>query len=193
MFQQEFQVFTPQEQDKIINEVLCAQTEWQNAKINPYHYKDTDLSWRYHTATCSERVGDHPMFALRLVQRLPDDKPGFVCSPHWLLFEKVFHRAREKMGFPFSQVLRASINCTWHHPAPYGVVHKDHYSKPHYNMILQLTPTTAGGTFIFDDNKELVGESDVAQWSATAFEGLWHAGGFPAPGETRIICVITWE
>ena len=193
MFKQEFQVFTPEEQDEVIHKVLCSETEWQNAKVNPYNYRDSDLSWRYHAQTCSMLVDDHPMFALRLVQRLPDDVPGFIASPHWLLFEKVFHRVREKMGYPFKHVLRSSINCTWHHPAMHGVIHKDHYSKPHYNMILQLSPITEGGTFIFDDNKEFIAESDVAIWSATAFEGLWHAQGYCAPGETRIICVITWE
>ncbi len=193
MIQQEFQVFTPEEQDEVLNKVLCSETEWQNAKVNPYNYKDSDLAWRYESQTYTAKVNEHPMFALRLVQRLPDNAPGFVASPHWLLFEKVFHRVREKMGLPFTHVLRSSINCTWHHPAMHGVIHKDHYEKPHYNMILQLSHTSEGGTFIFDDEKNMLGESDVAIWSATAFEGLWHAQGYCAPGETRTICVITWE
>ena len=185
MFQQEFQGFTEEEQSNIHNDVLHAGVEWQNVMLNPYNYKTSDLAWNYEL--------DTPMFAMRLVQRMPEDKAGFVCSPHWSVFEKVFHRARERMNLPFTNILRSSINCTWHQPVDHAEIHKDHYHKPHYNMILQLTPTSRGGTFLFDEEKNLLGESDVALWSATAFGGLWHAQGFCAPGETRIVCVITWE
>lgn len=193
MFQQLFQVFTDKEKHIINHSILSSGTEWLNAKANPYNYQ-SEVVWRFYDRTIAEpEVDDHPMFALRLVQRKDNDAPGFVVSPHWFLFEKVFHRVREDMQLPFKNILRSSINLTWHQLPLHGVPHKDHYTKDHYNMILHLTPISQGGTFIFDEEKNIVDESSAAVWSATVFEGLWHAQGFCAPGETRAICVITWE
>jgi hypothetical protein len=190
MIQQEFQVFTSKEQEFINHSVLTSRTEWLNAKVDPY---TSDKPWRFYDRTILEpEVDDHPMFVLRLVQR-NDDKKGTVVSPYWETFETIFHRVRKKMGLPFSHVLRSSINMTWHQLPMHGVPHKDHYTIDHYNMILHLTPISQGGTFIFDENKTILTESSPSVWSATAFEGLWHAQGFCAPGETRAICVITWQ
>ena len=156
MFQQEFQVFTDQEKEKINHSILSSGTEWLNAKADPYNYK-SDTVWRFYDRTIQEpEVDDHPMFALRLVQRKNNDKPGFIASKHWYLFEPIFHRVREKMGLPFNHVLRSSINLTWHQLPMHGVPHKDHYSCDHYNMILHLTPISEGGTYIFDDDKNII-------------------------------------
>ena len=193
MFQQEFDVFTDDEKWWITDHLLSSSTEWLNAKVNGSDGK-SDKVWNFHQRTIMEKDEpyDHPMMCLRLVDR-NDDKEGKVVDGQWtLLFEKVFHRVREKMGLPFSHVLRSSINLTWYSPDFHGAIHKDHYSVDHYNMVLILSPISQGGTFICDDEKNIIDESSPNIWSATTFGGLWHAQGFCAPNETRAVCVVTW-
>ena len=191
MIAQEFQVFTAEEQGYVEQNILSSRTEWLNAKVDPY--AKSNRMWRYYDRTITEpEVDDHPMFALRLVQR-NNDKEGIIVSREWTFFEDIFHRVRESMGLPFNKVLRSSINMTWNQLPLHGVPHKDHYTVDHYNMILHLTEISQGGTFIFDDDKNIIDESSPSCWSATVFGGLWHAQGFCGPGETRAVCVITWN
>ena len=189
---QEFNVFTRAEQHFVTEEVLSANTEFMNAKLNNSDGVSTK-KWNYHSRTIADEASpfDHPMMCLRLVQR-NNDEEGYPVSPLWDFFEPIFHRARTKMNLPYEHTLRSSINLTWYSPDMHGVVHKDHYSIPHYNMVLILSPISQGGTFICDEDKNIVDESSPNIWSATAFTGLWHAQGFCAPNETRAVMVVTW-
>jgi len=193
MIKQEFEVFTNKEKKFVIENVLSSHTEYMNAR----HLGTDGASknkWNYHDRTIVEPgiEYDHPMMCLRLVQR-NNDEEGIPCSDLWSFFEPIFHRIRNSMNLPFSHVLRASINLTFHSPKLHGAIHRDHYSKSHHNMILCLTPISQGGTFIFDDEHNILEESSATAWSATTFGGLWHAQGFCAPDETRAVAVITWE
>ena len=184
MMQQKFQVFTDDEKKFILENVLSSHTEYMNAR----HLGTDGASknkWN-HTEY------DHPMMCLRLVQR-NSDKEGVPCSDLWDFFEPIFHRTRKSMNLPFSHVLRASINLTFYSPDIYGNIHKDHYTVDHYNMIMHLSPISQGGTFIFDEDHNILEESSATVWSATSFGGLWHAQGFCAPDETRAVVVITWS
>jgi len=185
MIQQHFQVFTKEEQDFINNNLLSAKTEWRNAAIQPNYI------WRHYKSTLIDK-DDAPMMAHRVVQR-NDDLEGVPVSPFWDFLEPIFHRVRKNMGLPFDHVLRSSINLTWNHPAMHSVPHKDHYKVDHYNMVMHLTPISQGGTFIFGEDEMILEESSPTVWSATSFGGLWHAQGFCAPGETRVVAVITWR
>ena len=196
MIQQEFQVFTKEEQEFIRCSVLSAGIDWTNGQKYPYH--EPEKVWNFemmtHLTTRRSYGAALPMFVHRLVERSESKgEPGVVVSKTWEFFEPIFHRIREKMELPFQHILRSSLNATWSQEPLHGDPHLDHYGLRHYNMILHLTPISQGGTFIFDDNHNILEESSPAVWSATAFEGLWHAQGFCAPGETRIICVITWQ
>ena len=193
MLKQQFEVFTAKEKKFILENVLSSHAEYMNAR----HLGTDGASknkWNYYDRTISEPdvEYDHPMMCLRLVQRNDDDE-GVPCSNLWNFFEPIFHRIRQSMNLPFSHVLRASINLTFHSPKLHGAIHRDHYSKSHHNMILHLSPISQGGTFIFDDKHNMLEESSATIWSATSFGGLWHAQGFCAPDETRAIAVITWE
>lgn len=190
--QQLFSVFTNKEKHFINTEVLSAHTEWMNAKRLGTDGV-SDNKWNYHSRTIAEEAEyDHPMMCLRIVQR-NNDEEGIPCSDLWSFFEPIFHRVRKQMNLPFSHVLRCSINLTFHSPDMHGAIHKDHYSVGHYNMIFLLSPISQGGTFLFDDNHNMLEESSATAWSATSFGGLWHAQGFCAPNETRAAMVVTWE
>ncbi len=180
---QEFDVFTKQEKLFIVTELLTSHTEWMHAR----RLGTDGVSLNKWTYDSSET-----MMCLRLVQR-NNDLEGIQCSPVWDFFEPIFHRVRKQMGLPFSHILRASINLTFHSPDLHGTVHKDHYSVTHNNMIFLLSPISQGGTFIFDEDQNMLEESSATVWSATAFGGLWHAAGFCAPRETRAAMVVTWE
>ena len=189
--QQLFNVFTPSEIKYIEENILTSHTEWMNAR----HLGTDGSSERKWTLYNQQEEGveyDFPMMCLRLVQR-NNDKEGTPVSPEWTFFEPIFHRVRENMNLPFTHVKRASVNLTFHSPDLHGDIHLDHYSRMHHNMIFQLSKISKGGTFIFDDDYNMLIESDVAQWSATSFGGLWHAQGFCAPNEIRAVLVITWE
>ena len=190
---QEFNVFTNAEKHFITEEVLSANTEFMNAKLNNTD-GESAKKWNYHSRTIADEASpyDHPMMCLRLVQR-NDDQEGYPVSPLWNYIEPIFHRVRTKMDLPFCSILRSSINLTFHSPDMHGVIHRDHYGTDHFNMILHLSPISQGGTFICDENKNLLEESSATIWSATAFGGLWHAQGFCAPNETRAVCVVTWR
>lgn len=192
MIKQEFNVFTNEEKMFVLIDVLSSQTEWMNAKRLGTD-GESDKKWNYYSRTIADKRTqyDHAMMCLRLVNR-NKDLEGIPCSPLWDFFEPIFHRVRERMELPFSHILRSSINLTFHSTDLHGAIHKDHYSVGHYNMIFLLSPISQGGTFIFDENHEMLEESSATVWSATAFGGLWHAQGFCAPNETRAALVVTW-
>ena len=133
MLQQEFDVFTDHEKWWITDYVLSSNTEFMDATVNGTTLGSSgksDKKWNFHQRTVTEQdvPEDHPMMCLRLVDRQLHDDKGKVVSNQWgECFEKVFHRVREKMGLPFSHILRSSINLTWHSTAFHGPIHKDHY------------------------------------------------------------------
>jgi hypothetical protein len=178
MINTQHNVFTEQELD-YLNQVVLS----------------TDIDWSLQPRTVKHPTKgnyDHPYMSHVLVSRVNESDPGTVNSGLWDFFEPVFHRVRERMGIGCKSILRANLNLSWHHPWEYGVPHIDHQDRDHWNMVIYLTPISSGGTYIFTENLELMGQTGYDLHSAVAFPGLMHCQGFCAPGETRVVAVITW-
>jgi hypothetical protein len=135
---------------------------------------------------------DHPYLSHVLMHRNGDNTEGTINSMLIQEFLPIFASVTEQLGMDVKHIMRANINLTWHNPWQHGAPHRDHECD-HHNMIIYLNEFTQGGTYIFDDNNQILDCAPAIPYGATVFGGGKHAQGFCAPGELRLIAVFTFQ
>lgn len=110
---------------------------------------------------------------------------GTVNSEVYPLFEEIFHRL-----FGHRVLLRCSLNRTFHTGRAWGTPHVDH-EFPHHNAIIYLSHAS-GGTVLFDSAGAVTDHSTPVYNRMVQFDGVTHAQGSCAPGETRTVLVYTY-
>lgn len=151
---------------------------------------------------------DYAGMAHTLVDRVDiphEDNDKRIASPYWEShFGEVFYSFTEQYNIDVKRVCRAAVNITTYDEKPHGEPHIDHFFY-HKLFLLPLNQFDNGETIIFD--KEIK-DGDPAKpcevppikyslknekGKALCFDGnAYHANVFPAPGQYRMMLVVSF-
>jgi hypothetical protein len=180
MFILETNCFITPEQDKIISQEVLG--SW--------------FPWYYNPQTTSPKYFDYGHVLMKRSDLFEDEpnkgKPGIIASDNFHFFFGIFENFCKMNDIKFSTIHRSNLNCSFYMPEQYGDIHIDH-NYPHYNFILYLNDFSQGSTYLFNDDNSILKEITASKYKAAVFDGLPHSQGFCAPGERRIVCVITFS
>jgi hypothetical protein len=146
----------------------------------------TGFPWYYSPDDVAVGTGS-PFLSHGIVLKDTQGQPvaGTVNSEVYPLFEGIFHRL-----FGHRVMLRCSLNRTFHTGRAWGTPHVDH-EFDHHNAIVYLSHAQ-GGTALFDHTGCITDQSTPAYNRMVQFDGVTHAQGSCAPGETRTVLVYTY-
>lgn len=160
----------------------------------PWYWQDSSTSYKY------------PFFSHILIPR-HDGKTEEVKinSPLFAFFDDIRKSFCDIHNIPFARYLRASLNLSFYFSSQHSEPHVDH-PFPHKTIIMYLNDFTNGSTVIFDkqfdgatptitDNAPVILKKiQGKKGKITCFDGsYYHATEWPAEGQRRVICVITFE
>lgn len=141
------------------------------------------IPWLFDETTSSEfKYFHHP-----LMLRNQD-----IISPYYDVCYSIFEQFCKDNNIKFNNVLRASINNTYHHPQKMNGIHTDHDGIEHSNFIMYLNTFDSGYTYLFNDNKELIHTIIPKKYKAVVFKSMPHAQGFCAPNQNRFTLIFTF-
>jgi hypothetical protein len=128
-----------------------------------------------------------------LLNRTDKREEGAPWSPHYPAARMVFDRICKDNGIVVKDVYRMAFNLTFPDPSKHGDPHNDHDEWPHKIMIIYLSKFDEGGTWLFDNdrNVETIVKAELDKF--VIFDGGIHANGFCKPQQTRTVFVATFD
>lgn len=153
---------------------------------------------------------NYPGLAHTLVDRVEnidkyEKQEDRILSKYWEShFGELFYAFTRRHMIPVERVCRAAVNLTTHAPYEHGEPHIDHYF-PHKLFLYAINAFDGGETILFDkradngDPNKLtvvppIGQRvHMEQGKAICFDGdIYHANAFTAPGQYRLIFVVSF-
>lgn len=173
-------------QEIIDNEILSNQFPW--------YWQDSSTSYKY------------PFFSHIIIPRYDLETEELkINSPLFTFFDDIRKSFCDIHNISFTRYLRASLNLSLYFNSEHSEPHIDH-PFPHKSIIMYLNDFTNGSTIIFDkqfdgttstitDNAPIILQKiEGKKGKITCFDGsYYHATAWPAAGQRRIICVMTFE
>jgi hypothetical protein len=141
------------------------------------------LPWLFNETTSKQHMYFHHPLKIR---------GGQIISPYYDVCYSIFEDFCKENNVPFKEVLRASINNTYHHPQKMNKIHVDHSDIPHGNFIMYMNTFDEGYTYFFDDEENLIHTTIPEKNKGVVFINKKHAQGFCAPNQNRFVLVFTF-
>ena len=155
-----------------------------------------NFTWKCNiTTVASDNKRKYYAYFHNIVARHQPDKqePGVIESPYAPILITMFKRLCETNGFKVNNIYRMAVNCTHYDIDEYCGIHRDHYF-PHKVFIFYLNEVDYGYTYLFDEeNGEPVYWIKPEKDKMIIFDDQYHAQGFCAPGQKRIVLVATFD
>lgn len=150
-----------------------------------------DIPWYFNEhSVFGDNIG---YFSHTLICRPEDTKKIKNNSPLTEFFIELFKSIALANNIHVCEVLRSSLNSSFHHPLDHGTIHTDH-EYHHNNFIMYLTSLDNSGTIIFDaDKKTKKYISGCVRYQYLFFPGLYHAQMYPPIGTRRTVFVVTFK
>lgn len=119
------------------------------------------------------------------------DRASSEFSPYYEFFVEIFHRWMNEHNLKYKTIYRVNLNLNWYNGEHHSEPHKDHVF-PHSNFIMYLNTCDAGETIIWPDDFSASYMIPCQQYHAVTFKEQYHAHRYPAPGQRRVVLVITY-